>query len=165
LKKRRNIREEYHYEILIRDWSPNVYFNEYAGHNFFNKEQYEENITLSLFGELSWSSSKKLKDNKHVCVVLFPSDFWYEEVKQGSLFEKEVEDDGSIGEIELIPEYRSCVDNKNLIMFRVSIPTKSYETILTYLAANRGFGSISILGSELFRKRGKIMCFSYKGEV
>ncbi len=165
MKKRRKESESYRYEVDIHDWSVKVYFNEYADLNLFGCEQYEERLILELFGELSSASSKKMKGKKHVCVVLFPSDFWYKEVKQSSLFEKEVEDDGSIGNIEVIKEYRSDRDNKDLVMFRISIPTKSYETILGYLSANKGNGSVSIVGTDIFRKKGKAMYFGYRGKV
>ncbi len=140
-----------HYSIEVRDWETHASFNDYAYINIFDEHPFEERVTLCLIGKLSFDMPK-LKAGCKVKVVLFPNEFW-------SKSPLEVKDNEPIGNFELM---RNHVGNSKemILYFRVSMPVKSYDLILSSLVGGK-LGEASLAGSELYRRKGKVYQLSY----
>ncbi len=155
---RRDPARQFLYEIVVSDWQAEASFNDYAYINIFDHEQFEETIRLELTGVISYCSTTKLKKGcQRVKVLLFPSDHWYHrnQIAEGA----EV-----IGEIKLtkLPEDENTKDKTLLI--KVSLPTKSYENIRSYLSY-KGTGVVEVVGQEINRGEADIYYFRFRGKV
>ena len=96
--------------------------------------------------------SKKVKVGKYSKVLLFASSGWKRP------YPEEAED--PIGEIVL---QRNIIDgsNKDFFLARVNVPFASYELISSYLT-HKVTGSVTLVGSELEKRRGKIYYTDYR---
>lgn len=151
-RRRRKFENELFYKIEVQDWEVHVSFNDYMYMNLFDSPPNHERIILGLRGTLTSTMSKKVKVGKASKVLLFPSADWKKPHPE------EAED--PIGEIVL---QRDVIDSrhKDCLLARVSVPFASYELIRSYLT-HKVAGSVTLVGSELEKRHGKIYYIDYR---
>lgn len=154
-RKRRNMKNQYLYDVSVMDWYVHVAFNDYAYINLFDRGEFEESIYMVLEGRLSSTMSRRCKKGMMAEVILHPGDFWYEKHRLRDYMH-------TIGnmDIQKADSYSHKVDT---IYFRVSVPTKSHENIRDYLTY-KGKGLIRIVGTELHWRKGEIYYLSFEKE-
>lgn len=154
-RKRKKLEDLFNYEVSVYDWTVNVFFNEYAYMNIFNVEQFEEQYYMVLEGKVSSSTSKKCDKDMLAEVIIHPGEFWYDpnRIREGV---------DTIGYMS-IEKKDSEIYKEDTILFRVIVPTKSYENIRSYLTY-KGKAFIKLLGSDLYYRKGDIYYFEFKRE-
>ena len=154
-RKRINKDHQYRYDVCVKDWYVNVQFNDYAYLNLFDREEYEEYIYMVLEGRISSTMSKKCKKDMPAKVVIHSGDFWYDKSRLR-------DDVHTIGNMD-IQKANPYTDKEDALYFRVSVPTKSYENIRGYLTY-KGKALISLVGTELYRRKGEIYYLGFGKE-
>ncbi len=132
----------------------NVSFNDYAYINIFDMQQFEEKIYMVIEGEIIDSDSKKLKTGQESQIVLHPAEYWDNRMNIR-------EDTETIGDIAMVKQQYDDI-SKNVLMFRMSVPVKSYENIRAYLTYKQR-GEMHIIGTDLKYRKGEIYYFRFSG--
>lgn len=153
--KRRKADNQYSYDVLVTDWHVDVSFNDFAYINLFDSEEFEERIIMVLEGHVTSTLSKKCKKDMTSKVFIHPSEIWYDK----HLLREDLH---TIGNME-IRKTDLCVEKEDVIYFRVSVPTKSYESIMGYLA-HKGKAMVRLVGTELYRRKGDIYYLGFEKE-
>lgn len=151
-RRRRNYENEYRYEVSVRDWYVNVEFNDYAYINVIDRGEFEESFYIVLEGRVSSTMSKKCKKNMAAEVIIHPSDVWYNR-------QRIREDVHTIGDAQ-VQKADGNYYKEDVLFFRVSVPTKSYENIRDYMTYN-GKATVLLAGTELHWRRGDIYYMSF----
>ena len=142
------------YCCSINNWQIHVYFNNESFKKLFDDDDFEERISLETSGKLISTSSKKVKEELDANVIIFPDDGWYEK----KYINKE---SNKIGNIEV--HRKDNIYAEETILFRVSLPTKSYGSIKDYLSYSTEV-FFSFAGSELNYRKGDIYSFEFNIE-
>lgn len=152
-RKRSNPDHQFSYDVAVADWAVHISFNDYAYHNIFRYEKFQENISLVMKGRIESTLSKKCKEGLAARVIVWPGDYWYNP--------KEIREDcESIGNMDIMRP-TSYGDTEDTIYFRVGVPTKSYEAMLAYLSSGKK-ATVTLAGTELFRRKGEVYYLGFQ---
>jgi len=155
-RKKRKTDQQCIYELSVDDWSVSVRFNDYAYINIFDRDEFEEDIYMVLKGHITpTTTSKKLKKIVASKVNIRSSVVWYDKQK--------LRDDLHIIGHSEIMRAETFDEKEDTLYFYVNIPTQSYDNIKDYLIY-KGKAKVTIVGSELFRRRGEVRYMSFEKE-
>lgn len=149
-RRRRDFDNEYFFHIRVDGWDVHTSFNDYAYMNFFDEEPFEDRGYTILHGFVESTMSKKVKVGQRAKVILHPRDDWRIRDRENLNL--------TIGDTQFVSEG----ENRKLrvLYARIALPRRACEMIRSYLAGCVG-GRASVVGSDLFRSRGKVFNFSF----
>ena len=148
-KRRRKPDHEYIYDVTVTSWDANVAFNEYAYVNIFERDPFAEKCYITLNGDVSMTTSKKIKKGLAAQVVLHPPTSW----KEHKWDEREL----PIGDFII-------QNNPKLLIARISIPMHLYELIRSYLTY-KAQGRVELVGTEINRRSAEIFYIGFNSKT
>lgn len=168
-KSRKNIdhSKTYMYDIFINDWTIEVEFNHYA--SLFAREsdvEFEESVGITLNGHLvgAHREHKKLTTGLLASLRIYGDDSLYAARGQYSIDES----DRRIGRM-VYQRFFESEKKGHFLNASISIPTRSYETLLAYLSY-KGKACVSLSGTDLQKTefksvlRSDIYFIRFRGE-
>lgn len=160
MAKRKKVSQERYvlqckYSISIHDWHIQVIFNDHLYKKIFETGEFEERISLELEGKVTSTTSKKCKENFPTKIVIEPRDFT-------QVRNTHTEETIAIGYME-IEKADSELYMEDTLKFWFIVPKDSYENMKDYLAY-RGNAMISITGTELNYRKGKVYSLEFGKE-
>lgn len=154
-RKRRKVGQQLHYDVEITGWRSHMSFNDYAYANIWDDLPYQERYYFTLRGTLISTTSQKVKEGQFSEVVVhhgtYPS-----HIEEGETTR--------IGNMEMMNIQYLEENSKNVLMFRVAVPEKSFEHLRVCLAG-QSKGRASLVGTDLYYRKGEISYFSYDGHA